>query len=493
MSTLLKLLNARAKTRDEKRGLLRDIPPADLLDWFYDWNQWARPAQRIPPGDWAAWLILAGRGFGKTRVGAETVRIWKRQGYKRINFIAPTADDLRDVMVEGESGILACCHPSERPIYRVSKRRLEWPDGSISLLFSADRPDRLRGKQSDKLWCDEPASWRYATEAWDQAMFGLRLGDNPQAVVTTTPRPIKLIRGLVADSKLETGSTVVITRGTTYENRDNLAPKFYSKIITTYEGTRLGRQELLAEILDDNPGALFHLTLIEGARVRKHPPLTRIVVAVDPAVSSSEESDETGILVVGIDGRDPCHVYLLEDLSGIYTPDEWAKVAVTAYHRWEADRVVGEVNNGGDLVEANLRTQDVNVSYKAVHASRGKAIRAEPVSALYEQGRVHHVGMFAQLEDQMTDWNPKTATSSPDRMDAEVWGVTELCEGTSGWAGFAKAEAEGVAAEGKTPFLPQSRILVDGSNKDICACGSKVWVKLNGKEQCFKCGLPRPA
>jgi phage terminase large subunit-like protein len=247
--------------------------------------------------------------------------------------------------------------------------------------------------------CDEPASWKYAQEAWDQAMFGLRLGNSPQAVVTTTPRPIKLIKALIADSKSE-NPTVIVTRGTTYENRPNLAPGFYSKIITAYEGTRLGRQELLAEVLDDNPGALFHLALIEAARVRTAPPLIRIVVAIDPAVSAKEDSDETGIIVAAIDGREPVHVYVLEDLSGIYTPDEWAKVAITAYHRWQADRIVGEVNNGGDLVEANLRTQDSNVSYKAVHASRGKAIRAEPVSAMYEQGRVHHVGMLAKLEDQ---------------------------------------------------------------------------------------------
>lgn len=339
--------------------------------------------------------------------------------------------------------------------------------------------------------CDEPASWKYAQEAWDQAMFGLRLGNSPQAVVTTTPRPIKLIKALIADSKSE-NPTVIVTRGTTYENRPNLAPGFYSKIITAYEGTRLGRQELLAEVLDDNPGALFHLALIEAARVRTAPPLIRIVVAIDPAVSAKEDSDETGISVAAIDGREPVHVYVLEDLSGIYTPDEWAKVAITAYHRWQADRIVGEVNNGGDLVEANLRTQDSNVSYKAVHASRGKAIRAEPVSAMYEQGRVHHVGMLAKLEDQQTNWAPATDKDSPDRMDALVWAVTELCEGTSGWAGWAKGEAEGAAKAGHVPALPENRILFDGSNRDICSCGSKVWITIGDKQVCFKCRLPRP-
>lgn len=483
---------------------LAALSDGELYQLVYDWETAARPNQRIPPGDWATWLILAGRGYGKTRVGAETVRHWISQGFNRVNFIAPTADDLRDVMVEGESGILAVCPREERPVYRVSKRRLDWPNGARSLLFTAQEPERLRGKQHEKLWGDEPASWRYDTDAWDQAQFGLRLGTNPQAVLTTTPRPTKFIRGLVAESfpqtvkKLEGGGEVVttppvvITRGTTYENRANLAPGFYSKIITKYENTRLGRQELLAEILDDNPGALFHLALIEAARVRKLPPLVRIVVAMDPATTSNEDSDEWGIIAAGQDGRDPAHFYILADESGIHTPDEAGKQAVRLYHRLGADRLVGEANNGGDMIETIVRYQDANIAYRKVTASRGKLTRAEPVSALYEQGRVHHHGMFAQLEDQATTWNPKTDDDSPDRMDAMVWAITELAAGLDGWAGFVKGEGKEAIASGSVAGPPVPRVDVAGNDRDRCECGSVFWVTIAGKEHCVKCQKLRP-
>ena len=493
MSASLEVRSLRQQYSDaDLRARLATLPEADLRTLYYDWNFWARPDQRIPdhcachPDGWAVWLVLAGRGFGKTRVGAETVRIWKKQGYKRINFIAATADDLRDTMVEGETGILAVCPNSERPIYRVSKRRLEWPDGSKSLLFSAEEPERLRGKQHDKLFCDEPASWQYGEDAWNQAMFGLRLGDNPQAVATTTPKPTKLIRTLMADSSTH------ITRGTTYENRDNLANTFYTKIITRYEGTRLGRQELMGEVLDDNPGALFHLADIEGARVQKLPPLSRIVVALDPAVTSNEDSDEWGIIAAGIDGRFPEHGYLIADESGIYTPNEAAKQGVRLYHRLGADRIVGEANNGGDMIEALLRNEDANVSYKKVTASRGKVIRAEPVSALYEQRRVHHDGTFGALESQMINWNPQAGEGSPDRMDAMVWAMTELFGGTDGWAGFVKGEGEEAIAKGLAPAPPGPRLLVDGRNKDVCECGSSFWITVGSTQSCMKCAKPRP-
>ena len=298
---------------------LQALSDAELYHLRYDWNLFARPNQIGPSWDWATWLVLAGRGYGKTRVGAEMCRQWIKDGFNQVNLIAATADDLRDVMVEGESGILAVCPKHERPVYRVSKRRLEWPNGARSLLFTAQEPDRLRGKQHSKLWADEPAAWQYDIDAWDQAQFGLRLGKNPQTVATTTPRPTKLIRSLIAASHptsiknlgngvdVVTAATVAITRGTTYENRPNLARGFYSKIITKYENTRLGRQELLAEVLDDNPDALFKLTDIEEARVTKLPPLVRIVVAMDPATTSSEDSDEWGIVAAGQDGRDPAH------------------------------------------------------------------------------------------------------------------------------------------------------------------------------------------
>jgi len=360
-------------------------------------------------------LYLAGREMiptHNTRVGAETVRQWIKDGRSHVNLVAATNYDLRHVMVDGESGILAVCPPDERPLYKPSTSQLIWPNGAVSLLFSAEEPDRLRGPNHDGLWTDEIAAWSRDQDAWDMAMFGLRLGHKPQIVATTTPRPTKMIRTLMADP------TTAVTRGTTYDNKSNLAPTFYSQVIKKYEGTRLGRQELLAEVLDDNPGALFKMSDIDGARVAKLPPLGRIVVALDPAVTSSEDSDEWGIIAAGIDGRDPAHFYPLADESGIYTPDEAARVAVRLYHRLSADRIIGEANNGGDMIEALLRHVDPNVSYRKVTASRGKVVRAEPVSALYEQHRVHHHGTLSKLEDELTQWNPQTDDRSPNRLDA---------------------------------------------------------------------------
>ncbi len=338
--------------------------------------------------------------------------------YPHVNLIAATADDARDIMIEGESGILAICPEDERPEYKASKRQLLWPNGARSLIFTADEPERLRGKQHMKLWADELASWRYP-ESWDQAMFGLRLGDNPQSIVTTTPRPTKIIRNLAKDP------TTYVTRGSTYDNRSNLAPAFFAEIIKKYEGTRLGRQELNAEILDDNPNALWKRDRIDELRRSVCPDLVRVVVGVDPSVTSLKTSDETGIIVAGLGSDD--HAYVTGDLSLIASPDGWARVAVHAYHDNEADRLIAEVNNGGDLVEMVIRTIDPLVSYKKVHASRGKAKRAEPIAALYEQGRVHHVGCFAKLEDQMCAYDPEDENGdSPDRMDALVWALTEL-------------------------------------------------------------------
>lgn len=367
-------------------------------------------------------MYLASRAMiptHNTRTGAETVREWiKTNAY--VNLIGPTADDARDVMVEGESGILAICPSDERPTYLSHKRQLQWPNGAKSLIFTAEEPERLRGKQSAKLWCDELAAWRYP-EAWDQASFGLRLGKSPQAVITTTPKPTKIIKQLVADPRN------VVTRGSTYDNQSNLASAFLTQIARRYEGTRLGRQELNAEILLDNPGALWKRDWIEETRVKGHPELNRIVVAIDPAVTSSSESAETGIIVAGIATIGGIiNGYTLHDGSMRGTPDEWARRAVALYHQYGADRIVGETNNGGDMIETIIRTVDRNVAYKGVHASRGKQIRAEPISALYEQKRVHHVGMFAQLEDQLCDWDPSISKESPDRLDALVWALTEL-------------------------------------------------------------------
>ena len=325
----------------------------------------------------------------------------------------------------GAFGLLAVGLSDERPDYEPSLHRLTWPNGAVATLFSADEPNRLRGPQHDLAWCDELAAWRYPS-AWDMLMFGLRLGEDPRVVVTTTPRPIKLIRELLADAK------VVVTRGRTAENRGHLAPAFLDQIVRRYEGTRLGRQELDGEILDDMPGALWSHGLIDAARVSATPELVRIVVAIDPAVSSGEHSDETGIIIAGKNSEG--HGYVLVDLSGHYRPAEWAKVAITACHTHRADRIVAEVNNGGEMVEATLRMLDPNVPYTAVHAARGKVARAEPVAALYEQGRIHHLGALPQLEDQMCAFSPgahgdfdrDSAGYSPDRVDALVWALTEL-------------------------------------------------------------------
>ena len=388
---------------------------------YFDWDIWARPKQKEPPGTWRVWLIMAGRGFGKTRTGAEWIRAQVEQSKcKRLALVGRTAADVRDVMVEGESGILSVSPPSNRPHYEPSKRRLTWPNGAMATTYSADEPDALRGPQHDGFWCDEPASWQHE-ETWDNLMFGLRLGKNPRGVATTTPRPTKLIKTLLSLS------TTHVTRGSTYENKANLAGAFLEEIIRRYEGTRLGRQELNAEILDDMEGALWKRYMIEDTRVTKHPDLKRVVVAIDPAVTAEEGSDETGIVVAGL-GMDN-HGYVLADRSMRVSPQVWAETAIAAFHYQEADRIIAEVNNGGDLVEAVIQNiakeRKKRIPFKAVHASRGKQTRAEPVSALYERGLIHHVGTFPELEDQLCGWEPGV-TKSPDRLDALVWAFTEL-------------------------------------------------------------------
>lgn len=402
-----------AEEREQILASLTDDQAAELL---YDWEFWARPNQLPPPGEWRTWLVLAGRGFGKTRTGGEWIRAQVESGRcGRLALVAPTAADARDVMVEGESGILAISPPWFRPLYEASKRRLTWPNGAIATLYSGEEPDRLRGPQHDGAWADELAAWKYP-ETWDMLMFGLRLGKDPRVVVTTTPKPTKLIKELV------TATTTVLTKGSTYDNAENLAPAFLEKIIAKYEGTRLGRQELHAEVLDDVEGALWKHSQLDELRVTRYPELKRIVAGVDPATTSEDESAETGIIVagLGVDGKG----YVLDDSSLKDSPDRWARAAVTAYHKFKADRIIGEANNGGDLVETVIRTVDPKVSYKKVHASRGKLTRAEPIAALYEQGKVHHVGVFPYLEDQMCSWLP--GQKSPDRMDALVWALTEL-------------------------------------------------------------------
>lgn len=428
--------------------ILSGFSDREILALAYDWDGvFARPSQRLPQEivdrSKMGWLALAGRGWGKTRVGAETIRSKVESGkYGRAAFVAPTAADARDVMVEGESGILACAPPWARPIYEPSKRRLTWPNGAIATLYSADEPDRLRGPQHDIAWADELAAWRYP-DAWDMLEFGLRLGPHPIAVVTTTPKPTKLVKQLVSDPRF------VVTAGSTFENEENLAASFITSIRRKYEGTRLGQQELYARILDDNPNALWQRGNIDEHRVMKAPvELERIVVAIDPAVTSNADSDETGIVVAARgrerlpDGDSVSHFYVLADCSLRDTPEQWGRRAVAAYNEINADRIVGEVNNGGDLVETVLRNIDRNISYTAVRASRGKTARAEPIAALYEQGRVHHVGTLGALEDQLCDYDPAVSEKSPDRMDALVWAITELMDdGPSSMLDFMATQA----------------------------------------------------
>src|SRR5438477_4075993 len=322
------------------------------------WPAIARPNQLPPPGNWQVWLLLAGRGFGKTRTLAEWVCQQSASGRAgRIALVAATAADARDVLVEGQSGILAAAPPGFRPVYEPSKRRLTWPNGAMATTFSAEEPERLRGPQHDAAVCDELGAWSHP-ETWDMLQFGLRLGGNPRCLVATTPRPTKLIRELLAREGLD----VAVTRGSTYENRANLAPGFFDQVMRKCEGTRLGRQELNAELLEDTPGALWSHGIIEAARQAAAPNLARIVVAIDPAASSGEEADETGILVVGKDTQG--HGYVLADASGKHQLIEWAKLAITAYRAHQADRIVAERNNGGAMVEATIRTVDGNVTRK---------------------------------------------------------------------------------------------------------------------------------
>lgn len=394
----------------------------------YTWKFWARPNQLPPEGKWTTWLLLAGRGFGKSRCGAEWVRqmAYEHPGC-RIALVAETAADARRVMVEGESGILAISPPEFMPDYSPANRMLTWPNGSMAFTYNATQPDQLRGPQHHFAWCDEIAKWQYMQDSWDQLQFGLRLGKDPRQVVTTTPRPLPLIRKLMNDEN------TYVTRGRTYDNADNLAAPFLRQIEDRYGGTRLGRQELEGEVLEDVPGALWQRSTIDECRRPEAPiDLQRVIVAVDPAISSEEGSDETGIVCVGLaqDADGFNRGYVLADRSLRGPPDQWAKAAVALYREFDADRIVAEKNQGGEMVEAVIRAVDRHVPVRLVHASRGKLVRAEPVSALYEQRRVHHVGRFDELEDQMCTFSADydRANGSPDRMDALVWGLTALFE-----------------------------------------------------------------
>lgn len=458
------LRNHHLKTIDISK--LEGLTDEEADDLLHTWELWARPNQLepsavLPNGErWVTWLILAGRGFGKTRCGAETVIKWVREGHcRRIALIAQDSADARDVMVEGESGILACSPRDFKPKYEPSKRRLTWPNGAVATLFSAEDFDSLRGPQFDGAWCDELCKWRYAQEAWDNLQFGLRLGEHPKQIVTTTPRPIRLLKDIILRSD------TAITKGSTMENLVNLAPPFKKAVIEKYQGTRIGRQELNAEVLDDVPGALWSRAMIDESRIRPVdsvtpialPHFVRIVISVDPQKELGETAAETGIMVTGRDQAG--EGYLLEDLSVNGSPEEWGRAAVMAFDDWAADQIVYEANQGGEMVAAvlrqaakslkdeGLRTADF-VPLKAVHATRGKIVRAEPVSQLYEQKKIHHVGYFPELEDQLCEYTPDgTMGYSPDRMDALVWGFTELMVGSiphEGLMDYYRQEAEAI-------------------------------------------------
>lgn len=401
----------------------------DQLVLEYEWRFWGKPKQFAPSWDWFVWLILSGRGFGKTRTGAQWILDRAKNGpYYPIALIGQTKADVRDTMVEvSESSIIKVAPPWFKPVYEPSKRRLTFPNGVIATIFSGDEPDQLRGPQHGTAWIDELAKFKYAKDTWDNMVMGLRLGDKPQALVTTTPRPIPIIKELMADD------TTAIVTGSTYENIANLSPAFIREIIKRYEGTRLGQQELHGAILGDTPGALWNRDILEKCRVRQSPDLKRIVIAVDPGASVTESSNNTGIIACGIDEID--HGYVIADATCKKSPAGWGEDVVRLHDQLQADCVVAEVNQGGDMVEfvvktaaqslkANGERSSGEIVVRKVRATRGKYTRAEPVSALYEQNRCHHIGMLIDLEDEMCSWVP--GETSPDRLDATVWGFTEL-------------------------------------------------------------------
>lgn len=398
-----------------------------------DWQIWARDDQ-LPPSTtaegsaWRVWLILGGRGAGKTRAGAEWVRA-KALGIpplglspaRRIALVGETLADVRRVMIEGVSGLLAIHGDDERPELEVSKSQLVWPNGAIAQMFSAEDPDSLRGPQFDAAWCDELAKWRYAEETWDMLQFGMRLGESPTIAVTTTPRPMPLLKSIMGDR------ATALTRAATSANAAHLAPAFIAEMERRYAGTALGRQELLGEIVDDQSGSLWRRDWIDENRVAACPELTSIVVAVDPPVTATARSDACGIIVAGIGADGRAYVVADRSLQG-REPTVWARAAVGAYHEFMADRVVAEVNQGGDLVIAVLRQVDEAVAVRTVRATRGKWLRAEPVAALYAEGRVVHVGRHGTLEEQMLAFGADGLAHgrSPDRVDALVWALTDL-------------------------------------------------------------------
>ncbi|MCV2868526.1 terminase family protein [Defluviimonas sp. WL0002] len=408
------------------------------LPWLFEF--WALPHQLAPDGAWKTWVIMGGRGAGKTRAGAEWVRAEVEGSCpldpgraKRVALVGETVEQVREVMIFGDSGIMACSPPDRRPVWEATRKRLVWPNGAVAQVFSAYEPETLRGPQFDAAWVDELAKWKRAEEAWDMLQFALRLGDHPRQVVTTTPRNVGVLKAILNNP------TTVITHAPTEANKAHLAGSFLAEVQVRYAGTRLGRQELEGELLEDVEGALWTTRMIEAGRSDPPARFSRIVVAVDPAVSGKTGADECGIVVAGAltDGApETWRAWVLEDASVSGSPLEWATAAVEAFRRHGADRLVAEVNQGGKLVESVVRQVDPLIPYRGVSAIAGKAARAEPVAALYEQGRVHHVRGLGRLEDQMCRMTVAgyEGRGSPDRVDALVWALTELLlEPASRW------------------------------------------------------------
>lgn len=412
--------------------LLAGFSAREIALLLADWEFCAREDQWPPllahdGRPWRVWMILGGRGAGKTRAGAEWVKgiaqgrlQFSARPLSPIALVGETAADVRDVMIEGVSGILAAHARSERPRWESSRRRLTWDNGVIAQAFSAEDPESLRGPQFSAAWCDELAKWRYAEETWDMLQFGLRLGDWPRQLVTTTPRPLPLIKRLLTENG------VAVTRAKTRANAANLAPSFLETVIAQYAGTRLGRQELDGEIVEQRADALWTRDMLEHARISAAPPLERIVVAIDPPASSGKRADRCGIIAAGIAQN---IVHVLEDVTlEAARPAQWARVAIALYHKLAADALVAEVNQGGEMVRAVIHEADPSVPVKEARATRGKYLRAAPAAQLYEQGRVRHVGAFPALEDEMCDFGADGLSSgrSPDRLDALVWAITAL-------------------------------------------------------------------
>jgi phage terminase large subunit-like protein len=407
---------------------LMQMTPAERERLDKTWGAFVHPHQREPSaaqggGPWNTWLILGGRGAGKTRAGAEWVRAQARDRHARIALVGETIRDVREVMVEGVSGLLGVHEDCERPEWTSSRGRVEWKSGAVAECFSAEEPDSLRGPQFSAAWCDELAKWRQAEATFDMLQFGLRLGGRPRQVITTTPRPIALLKRLIADPRN------AVTRAGTEANKYFLSPAFLETIAARYAGTRLGRQEIDGEVIEERADALWKRAQLEACRVEAAPPCGRIVVAVDPPASAGKHSASCGLVAAGRAG-DLIYVLADETVAGL-SPAGWAARAIALWRRLEADRLVVEVNQGGDMVRAVIREQDGNVPVSPVRAHRTKFLRAEPVAAMYEQGRVKHAGVFPALEDEMCDFGSDGLSSgrSPDRLDALVWAVTALTYG----------------------------------------------------------------